>query len=378
MTTTTQPLTVGIEEEYLLVSRQTRDLVKEPPPEMMKACEEALGDRVTPEFLCSQIEVGTRPHHCLKAARADLAHLRSTVAAVAANYDMAIIAASTHPFARWSEQKTTPKERYSHLEQDLQGVVRRLLICGMHVHVGIDDDDLRLDLIDQFAYFIPHLLALSTSSPFWSGQDIGLYSYRVSVFNELPRTGLPDSFATFAEYQRHVNVLINAGIIEDSSKIWWDVRPSARYPTLEMRITDVCTRLDDALCIAACTVSLIGMLCTLRANNQRWRRYSRMLVDENRWRAQRYGLDEGLMDYGLGRIVPYSDLFEEIIELGRATATRLGCLAELEHGREIIRRGTSAHNQRRVYRETLAAGGDHQQALIAVVDHLIAETVKDL
>ncbi len=371
------PFTIGIEEEYLLVSRATRDLAN-PPPEMFAQCEAALGGRVSPEFLRSQIEVGTLPHGTLQEARQDLAHLRRTVSQVAADFDLAIIAASTHPFAHWRAQKTTPKERYSALEKDLQGVVRRLLICGMHVHVGIDDPDLRVDLMNQFAYFTPHLLALSTSSPFWEGQDQGLQSYRLSVFNELPRTGTPDEFNSFAEYQRHVEILVNAGVIEDATKIWWDIRPSARYPTVETRICDMCTRLDDAMCIAACTVCLLGMLCRLRRNNQRWRRYSRLLIEENRWRAQRYGLDEGLLDLGIGRIVPYRDLFGEIVELGAGTATDIGCRRELAHGFDIIDRGTSAHNQRRVYHQALEAGADEPEALKAVVDFLIEETVRDL
>lgn len=370
--------TLGIEEEYLLVARASRDLVNEQPSTMLADCEQRLAGQVSPEFLRSQIEVGTRKHETLQDARADLAHLRRTVAAVAASHDLAVIAASTHPFARWYTQKHTDKERYAILAQDLQGVVRRLLICGMHVHVGIEDDDLRIDLMNQVTYFLPHLLALSTSSPFWGGEDLGLKSYRLCVFNELPRTGLPEFFDSYGEYQRHVRVLVNTGVIEDSSKIWWDIRPSARYPTLEMRISDVCTRLDDALCIAALYRCLLRMLYRLRRNNQRWRIYARMLINENRWRAQRYGFDAGLVDFGRGCIVPYAELLEELLELIAPDAAFFGCENEVAHARTILARGTSAHNQVRVYREARAAGADRDTALQAVVDFLIAETVHDL
>ena len=246
-----QPFTVGIEEEYLLVDRETRDLATDPPAGLMKECERRLRERVMPEFLKAQIEVGTGVCRNLAEARRDLSELRRTVVEVADGYGLAPIAAGTHPFASWEAQKLTDKERYNVLARDLQGVARRLLICGLHVHVGIDDDDLRIDLMNQVAYFLPHMLALSTSSPFWKGEETGLMSYRLSVFDGLPRTGLPDSFDSYAEYQRLVAAMVQAGLIEDATKLWWDVRISARFPTLEMRLTDVCTRLDDALSIAA-------------------------------------------------------------------------------------------------------------------------------
>ena len=202
----------------------------------------------------------------------------------------------------------------------MQVAARRLLICGMHVHVGLDDDDLTVDILNQIPYFLPHLLALSTSSPFWEGAESGLKSYRLCVFNELPRTGLPGQFASHGEYRRTIDALVQADLIEDASKIWWDVRPLARFPTLEMRITDVCTRLDDAICIAAMYRCLCRMLYGLRRDNQRWRVYSRFLVDENRWRAQRYGFDERLVDFGKGEIVPFDALLDEIFELLREDA----------------------------------------------------------
>jgi len=253
-------------------------------------------------------------------------------------------------------------------------VVRRLVICGMHVHVGIGDDDLRIDLMNQVIYFLPHLLALSTSSPFWQGGDTGLKSYRMSVWDEMPRTGLPYFFDSFTDYQRHVNVLVQAGLIEDGTKVWWDVRPSARYPTLEMRICDVCTRIDDALAVAALFQCILRMLYRLRQNNQRWRQYSAMLVNENRWRAQRYGIDAGLVDFGRGEIVPYEGLLEEIIDLISEDAEALGCKQEILHLRTIRAEGTSAHRQVATYQSALKDGQDTDQALKAVVDILIEET----
>jgi len=378
MTVSAPEFTIGIEEEYLLADKTTRNLVSEPPPSMMAQCESRLKGQVSPEFLRSQIEIGTRVCHSVGEARADLARLRSTVAEVAAEHGMAPVAASTHPFAHWDAQKHTDKERYNVLARDLQAVARRLMICGMHVHVGITDTELRIDLMNQIVYFLPHLLALSTSSPFWHGEDTGLMSYRISVWDELPRTGLPERFESWGEYQRHVDILVKSGIIEDGTKIWWDVRPSARFPTLEMRITDVCTRLDDAVAIAALYVCILRMLYRLRRNNQRWRIYMRMLVNENRWRAQRYGTEEGLVDFGIGRIVPYRDLLEELLTYVAEDAEALGCEAELAQTRDIVTRGTSAHHQRRIYSQAVAKGATPQEALQAVVDWLIEETVRGL
>lgn len=367
--------TIGIEEEYLLVDCATRNLVQDPPESVMKAAVRRLEDQVGHEFLRSQIEVGTRVCSTVQEARQDLIRLRKAVAQVAGEHEYAMIAASTHPFAEWGDQLTTDNERYHVLAQDLQAVVRRLVICGMHVHVGIGDENLRIDLMNQVSYFLPHLLALSASSPFWHGRDTGLKSYRMSVFKALPRTGLPESFSSWSEYRRHVDVLVEAGLIEDATKLWWDIRPSERYPTLEMRISDICTTLDDGITVASLFLSLLHMLYRRRRLNQRWRTYADMLVEENLWRAQRYGVEGSLMDFGIGELVPYSELIDELIDLVRKDADELGCVAEVEHAREIVARGTSADRQLRAYREALAAGADDQQALRAVVDLLIDDSV---
>lgn len=370
--------TLGVEEEYLLVDRATRDLVADPPKSMMEECESLLEGRVSPEFLRSQIEVETRVCETVAEARAELAHLRRTVAQVAGRHGCAPIASSTHPFGSWTGQLQTDKERYNELAEDMQVVARRLLTCGMHVHIGIEDDDLRIELLNQIPYFLPHLLALSTSSPFWRGVNTGLKSYRLSVFDELPRTGLPEQFNSWADYRRTMNVLVDAGLIEDATMVWWDVRPSARFPTIEMRITDMCTYLDDTVTIAAIFRCLCRMLYRLTRENMRWRHYSRFLIAQNRWRAQRYGLDEGLVDFGKGKIVPYADLLEELIDILREDAEFFGCLDELEAARDILRRGTGAHRQVRRYTEALADGASEQEALKAVVDQVIEETMEGL
>jgi len=368
------PFTVGIEEEYLLVDLQTRDLANDPPDELMQECEQILAAQVTPEFLRAQIEIGTRVCRNIGEARTDLTRLRRTIVDVAKKHGLAPIAASTHPFARWDRQKYTDKDRYHTLARDMQASARRLLICGMHVHMGIDNDDLRVDLLDQLAYFLPHLLALSCSSPFWAGENTGLQSYRLTVFDGLPRTRLPAYFTSYAEFQRHVQILIDAGLVEDASKIWWDLRPSSRYPTLEMRITDVCTRVDDSITVAALTLCLARMLYRLRTRNLRWRVYKKMLLQENRWRAMRYGCDAGLVDFGKRSIVPYDELLEELLEMTREDAEFFNCVDAVNGARDIVKRGNSAHRQVAVYDKAIAAGRSREDSLKDVVDHLIDET----
>jgi glutamate---cysteine ligase / carboxylate-amine ligase len=368
--------TLGIEEEYFLVDRATRDVVGEPPDAMLTELDALLGAQVSPEFLRSQIEIGTRVCTSIEEARAELRRLRGAIASVAGCHGMAPVAAATHPLARWDAQRTTERGRYRSLEADLQGVGRRLVICGMHVHIGIPDDELRIDLMNQASYFLPHLLALSTSSPFWQGENTGLKSYRLAVFDEMPRTGTPERFASWGEYRRHVDILVGTGLIEDATKLWWDLRPSDRFPTLEMRITDCCTTLDDTLSIAAVFRCLLRMLWRLKRENQRWRLYSRMLIDENRWRAQRYGFDQGLVDFGKGAIVPYAELLEEILALVEQDARYFDCVDEVAHAREILARGTSAHRQLTVFERALADGASRPEALAAIVDWLIAETTR--
>ncbi|MBL3584515.1 carboxylate-amine ligase [Rhodovulum sulfidophilum] len=369
--------TLGIEEEYLLVDRETCALAQA-PKDLMAACAADLGDQVTPEFLQCQIEVGTRVCRSVAEAREELRRLRATVAHHAAQFGLAPIAASCHPSADWLDQNHTDKDRYNDLDRALAAVARRMLICGMHVHVGIPDPDQRIDLMTQFSYFLPHLLAMSTSSPFWKGVDTGLASYRLTVFDNLPRTGLPPRFESWSEYDRSVGTLIRLGLIEDATKIWWDLRPSARFPTLETRICDMSPRLDHTLSLAALIQCTLRMLWRLAGENLRWRIYERFLVGENRWRAQRYGVSEGLVDFGRKELVPFADLLEELIQLVEADAAVLGCLDEIHAARDVIAHGTSAERQRKAHAAALATGADSAEAMRAVVRLLIEEFGADL
>jgi carboxylate-amine ligase len=248
----------------------------------------------------------------------------------------------------------------------------------MHVHVGIEDNELRIDLMNQLSYFLPHLLALSCSSPFWLGEDTGLKSYRLTIFDALPRTGVPERFASWAEYERHVDILKNAGLIEDSTRVWWDLRPSGKFPTLETRIMDVCTRLKDTVALAALLCCIMRMLFRLRARNQRWRLYTPMLIRENRWRAMRYSFDEGLIDLARGTVVPFAELMDELCSLVAEDARALGCEKEINGIHDILTRGTSAHRQSKIYELERASGASREDALKSVVDMLIADTATGL
>ncbi len=366
--------TLGIEEEYLLVDLETRDLVRDPPAGFLEECREDCGGQVTNEFMKCQIEIGTGVARSIREARADLQRLRTGVVRAARQFGWAPVAASTHPFARWTEQSHVDKARYRELAHDLAATVERLLICGMHVHVGIEDEDLRIDLLNQVVYFLPHLLSLTTSSPFWQGRDTRLNSYRLTVFDALPRTGLPDTFDSFTQYRRVVTELVISGAIEDATKIWWDIRPSDRFPTLEARVMDVCTDMEDALTVAALYQCILSMLFRLRQRNQRWRVYPHILVKENRWRAQRYGPRGEMIDFGKGEKKSAADLIDELIDIVREDAERLDCVAEIEHARQIAARGTSADAQRRVYENAIESGALPEEALRAVVDHLVKVT----
>ncbi|MDE0267795.1 MAG: carboxylate-amine ligase [Acidimicrobiaceae bacterium] len=367
--------TIGIEEEYFLVEQETGHLIKKQPPGLMKKVAELRHGVVGKELLSSQIEIGTVVCNDLAYLRADIGLLRMAVTEAANAYGLAPIAASSHPFAKWRQQQVSEGERYQIITQDLQQVARQLVISGLHVHVGIEDPELRIDLMNQIAYFLPHLLALSTSSPFWEGRDTGLKSYRTSVFAPMPRTGLPEKFHSWSDFKQQVDVLVQAGIIEDSTKVWWAVRPSERYPTLEMRVTDLPTKMEDTIAIASAYLCLLRMLWRLRQDNQHWRSYSRLLVSENIWRAQRYGINDKLVDFGKSILVPFSDLMEEMIELVMPDAEALNCVQELEHIRTICQRGTSADRQLAVYHEAVEAGATEDEAIKAVVDTLIADTL---
>jgi glutamate---cysteine ligase / carboxylate-amine ligase len=374
MSSSEPPFTVGIQEEYLLVKRDSRDVDPDPPAPLLEECSKRSGGQVSPRFLRSQLEASTKPCPTLTEAARDLARLRGIISEVAARYGRAPIAASTHPFAKAARQITTERQQFFALANEMQGAARRIMICGMRVHVGIDDDDLRVDLMNQLTYFVPHLLALSCSSPFWDGERTGLMSFRMTLMSSLPRTGLPERFASYAELRRNLDMLVRNGMIEHQGKMWWDVRPASLHPTLETRVMDCCTRIADAVSLAALTLSLIRRLHRLKLDNRSWRLYPNMLIAENRWRAMRYSVDGQLLDLARGELVAFPQLVAELIALLREDATQLGCLPELEHLQDIATGGTSAHRQIKTYEQARIAGASEREALQAVVDLLIKET----
>lgn len=376
MTTQHAAITIGIEEEYLLVNPETRSLQPRPPKGFMNRCKEVLGNKVTHEFLQSQVEIGTGVCRTIAEARAELVELRQTVASEAEAFGMRMIAASTHPWSHWRDQEPVDMERYRILGSEHQTLARRMAICGMHVHAGIEDRNRRIDMMSQVSYFMPHLLALSASSPFWEGHDTGLKAFRPTIAGDLPRSGLPEMFDSWNDWTELLDDLAATGMVTDPSKIWWDLRPSGRHPTLELRICDVCTWVEDGLTIAALYQSILAFLRHLREENQRWRHYRRILILENKWRAQRYGTEAKLADFGKRVVLPLAELTDELVELLRPHAEALGCLAEIEHARTIARRGSSADQQLRVYREALEGGAEDHEAQCAVVDWLVAESVR--
>ncbi|HFB55584.1 MAG TPA: carboxylate-amine ligase [Hellea balneolensis] len=368
--------TLGVEEEYLVVDPHTREAASDPHPGFFKECKKEIGDSVTPEFLRCQIEIATPVCQNLTEVREHLVNMRGTIAHIAQKYDLRLMAASTHPFTSWRAQKPTEAERYTKMDKDLQGAIRRMLICGTHVHVGILDAGLRIDIMNQMRYFLPHMLALSTSSPFWEGEIMGMKSYRLSVFDGMPRTGIPDVMVSIGEYEKLVGTLIKAGVIEDATKIWWDLRPSVRFPTLETRVADMCTRFEDTLAITALYQCLTRMMVELKQRNIKWRTYPSLLIAENRWMAQRFGVAGNLIDFGKGGCTPFKDLIEEMIGFLLQHAQALGCERELLHARTIVERGSSACRQIRVYEENIADGKSKDDALKAVVDDLIEGTME--
>lgn len=368
---------LGIEEEYLLVDARTGALA-DAPDALMQACKAELHDQVSPEFLRCQIEVGTPVAKDIASARRDLARLRASIARHAEECGMAPISVACHPWADWRKQDHTDKDRYNRLSQEMGAVARRMLICGMHVHVSIPDPALRIDLMNQLSYFLPHLLALSGSSPFWQGEDTGLASYRTVVFGGYPRTGLPPIYASWPEYQRSVEVLTDLGLIEDSSKIWWDLRPSHKFPTLETRVCDAAPRLDDTITLAALIQATLRMLWRLSRQNIRWREYDAFLLGENRWRAARYGLAEGLIDFGARAIQPHAQLAEDWLALIAADADALDSQPAVAGLRDMVSRGGAAAEQRAVLAAALAGGATREEALHAVVMHLVEAFRRDL
>lgn len=361
-----EDLTIGIEEEYQIIDPETRELTSY-ISEMLDKGAVLFRDQVKPEFLQSQVETGSYVCRNIKEARQEVTRLRGIVADIAHKNNRKIAAAGTHPFSRWQDQVVTNRDRYKGLEKDFQMIAHRLLIFGMHVHIGIPNPDLRIDLMKQMTYFTPHIMTLSTSSPFWHGRKTGLKSYRSVIFEDLPRTGLPEYFDSAQEYDRYVDTLIKTGCMEEATKIWWDIRPHPKFPTLEFRMCDCATRIDEVIAIAALIQAVVAKLILLRKKNQTWRIYRRTLIAENKWRAVKEGIDGKFIDFGKEEQVPLRFLMEELLELIDDVVDQLGTRKEIEYIRTILKTGSSADRQLKKYQET----GNLQ----AVVDMLADETV---
>ncbi|MDX6693145.1 MAG: glutamate---cysteine ligase / carboxylate-amine ligase [Blastocatellia bacterium] len=364
-----EPFTLGIEEEFQIVDPGTREL-RSRVSEFLEEGKMLLGEQLKPEMIQSMIEVGTGICANIQEARADISRLRGIISFLARKKGLEIVAASTHPISHWQDQKIFDDERYELLVEEIQMVARSLLIFGLHVHVGISDPERAIHIMNAARYFLPHMLALSTSSPFWMGHNSGLKSYRSEVFKKFPRTDIPDHFDSNASFQRYIDLLVRTNCIDNGKKIWWDVRPHPFFPTLEFRVCDIPTRVDDTLAIAALFQAIVAKLNKLIDKNLGFRLYRRMLVQENKWRAVRWGLDGKMIDFGKQKEVPVRDLILELLDFVDDVLDELGSRKEVEHIHTILERGTSADEQLRVYKET----GD----LKAVVDLLIERTMENV
>jgi carboxylate-amine ligase len=358
-------LTVGVEEEYQIIDAS--GALHSHIDTLLAEAAPRLGDKVKREMMQSVVEVGTTICENVDQARDQLGEMRQTLADLLKPEGMRIACAGTHPFSRWQEQEITDSDRYKMLVEELQDVVRSLVIFGLHVHVGIPDPELRIEVLNEARYFLPHLLALSTSSPFWMGRNTGLKSYRSVVWSNFPRTGIPPDLSSFDEYQNYVELLVKTGSIDDGKKIWWDLRAHPSFPTLEFRVCDMPTRLEETICLAALMQAICAKLMSLRARNLGFRKYMPALIAENKWRAIRYGLDGNLIDFGKQAEVPMRDLALELVEFVDDVVDDLGSRRAVDYVHTILAEGTSADRQLRVFNN----GGDTR----AVVELLAAETM---
>jgi len=369
----TDAFTFGIEEEYFLVDAETKSAVSETPQAFFDAAKAAADGRISPEFLQPQVEVVTSPHTETADARAELRELRRIVSAVAAEHGLAILAAGTHPTAVWRDAQQTNKERYDVVMHDLQMIGQRDMLCGLHVHVELPDPDERVDVMYRMLPYLPLLLALSTSSPFWQSRRTGLKGYRLAAYDELPRTGVPELFRTREEFDAYVAALVRAGVIQDSSYIWWAIRPSLANPTLELRAPDSCTLVEDSIAIAALYRTLARHLYINRWRNCELDPVGRAIVVENKWRAQRYGV-QGTFATADGAVT-VAEMLERVIEDTAADAVALGCAAEINRCRTIAGAGTSADAQLAVF-EAHAQSAGRDGALRAVSEWIAAATLQ--
>ena len=361
------PFTIGIEEEYQTIDPRTYDLRSHIHTELMSQGQRQLKERVKAEMHQSVVEVGTGVCANIKEAAADLMDLRRQMIGLTETHGLKMVAGATHPFADWRAQDIHPDERYTQVVEDMQIVARANLIFGLHVHIGIEDNEATIQLMNQIRYFLPHLLALSSNSPFWIGMNTGLKSYRCKVFDRFPRTNIPDTFTSWADFEGFVNLLVRTGCIDNGKKIWWDARPHPVFGTLEIRVCDIPMRVEETLAIAALIQATVAKLYKLHSKNQGWRDYSRALIMENKWRAARYGIDGQMIDFGIEEAVDTRKLILEYLDFVDDVVDELGSREEINHIRWILDHGTGADRQLRVYEES---GHD----LKAVVDFMHSET----
>jgi carboxylate-amine ligase len=359
-------LSIGIEEEYQTVDPVTRDLRSHIHAEIVQKGKLLLAERVKPEMHQSVVEIGTGVCQNIQEAKDEIRDIRQQIIRLARQNDLRLAAGGTHPFAQWREQEIYPDDRYRTIVEDLKMVARANLIFGLHVHIGVEDRETAIQLMNSARYFLPHLLALSANSPFWVGMETGLRSYRCKVFDKFPRTNIPDLYQSWSEFENYVNLLIHTNCIDNAKKIWWDIRPHPYFPTLEFRICDMPMRLEETIAIAALCQAIIAKLYRIHEQNLTFRHYSRSLIMENKWRAARYGLDGKMIDFGKQTEVPARQLIEEILEFVSDVVPELGSQEEISYVRRIMEHGNGADRQLRVFHET----GD----LKIVVDYMIEET----
>jgi carboxylate-amine ligase len=359
-------LSLGIEEEYQTIDPETRDLRSHIQMEILSKAKLKIAEKVKAEMHQAVVEVGTKVCRDIKEAREDMRNLRREMISVASENGLLLGSASTHPFADWKVQEIYPDERYHRVVEDMQLVARANLVFGLHVHVGIEDRDTAIHIMNSMRYFLPHILALSSNSPFWMGMETGFKSYRSKVFERFPRTGIPDVFANWADYETFVNLLVKTNCIDNGKKIWWDIRPHPFFETIEIRVCDIPMRLDETLAIAALIQATAAMLYKLHASNKSYRIYGRALISENKFRACRYGLDGKLIDFGKEEEVPIRKLMLEYLHLIDDVVDELGSRDEINYIHEMLNMGSGADRQLKVFRET----GD----LKKVVDYIVEET----
>jgi carboxylate-amine ligase len=359
-------LSLGIEEEYQTIDPETRDLRSHIASEILPKAKRALHEAVKPEMHQAVIEVGTKVCRDIKEAREDILLLRREMITLASQNGLLLASASTHPFADWKLQEIYPDERYRRVLEEMQMIARANLVFGLHVHVGVEDRNTAIHIMNSMRYFLPHILALSSNSPFWMGIPTGFKSYRSKVFERFPRTGIPDVFANWADYETFVSLLVKTGCIDNGKKIWWDIRPHPHFDTLEVRVCDIPMRLDETLAIAALIQATVAMLYKLHASNKSYRIYGRALIMENKFRAARYGLDGMLIDFGKEEEVPLRQLILEYLDLIDDAVEELGSRDEINYIHQMLEMGTGADRQLKVYEET----GD----LKKVMDYIVAET----